>query len=386
MEEKNYTKNTTVQELLADDFFIESILLPTAETQAFWHHLIQNDGLSVEVFQEASAIVLANHIAPVEFDLVGRLDKIEDYHQAKTSYSFIKYAAAAVLLMSLSFFAYRYFTVEPFNHTSDFVSSRLADTSDILLLGDGGKSVISIEGNQATLDFSDSDSLKVNSKSWMALEDKNITMQQVVVPFGKRLSLILPDKSKLWVNAGTTVKFPSAFVGNKREIYVNGEVYGDITKDPSKPFFFKTKSFDVQVLGTSLNIYAYESDKNGRVTLVEGRVKVNNDGEDFFLAPNQSYALIQDQSKVESVSVQYYTSWKDGYYHFKNEKLISVLNNIERYYGTKVETEPAVNNMLCSGNLGLNDDAKSVLEGIAFTLGLELKYENKIYKLYQRPM
>ena len=90
-----------------------------------------------------------------------------------------------------------------------------------------------------------------------------------------RSSLTFSDGTKIWVNSGSKVIYPVSFEKKKREIYVEGEVYLDVTHDTSWPFVVRTQQVDVKVLGTSFNVSAYKDDSNMQVTLVEGKVEVN---------------------------------------------------------------------------------------------------------------
>lgn len=372
---KNYS-NYTVDQLLRDDYFIETTFIPTKNSNAFWTDQIEL-GLHQEVFYKAQSILLADTPSH-ELKKESLFANIKWTIRRKSMVRWTKYASAAILLLALTFFYFHYKQTQTFVETTTTIAQQLKDTSEIVLLSDNSNSTL-IEGKKATLDFSNDEKVIVNRNMKLDIDAQKVEMHQIIVPHGKQIYLILPDQTKLWVNAGTTVKFPSAFVENKREIYVNGEVYGDVTTDKKKPFVFKTKTFDVQVLGTSLNVNAYETSDRARVTLVEGKVKVKSGQGDLLLTPNQSFVQNNDASRKETVEVKYYTSWKDGYYHFKNEKLVNVLEDLARFYGKKIDCDPAVANKLCSGNLSLDQNLNDVLEGIAFTVKLKLKQQNNTY-------
>ncbi len=187
----------------------------------------------------------------------------------------------------------------------------------------------------------------------------------------------------MWVNAGSIVKFPSHFDKKQREVTVDGEVYADVVKNPKKPFVFHTKEFNVQVLGTSLNIHAYSDDPNQQVTLVEGKVKVKSSQGEHFLKPDESYFADGKTEEVREVDVTFFTSWKDGFYRFKDQQLKDVIQNLERYYGTDIECSPKIAKMTCSGYLDLKDDINMVLRGVAFSMDIKFKKEESSYKLYQ---
>jgi len=379
---RDYT-NFNVDQLLIDDYFIETTFMPSKMSDAFWTEQIANGLLDEKVYLEAKRILLGEDV-DFSLDKDTLFTEIKSSVRRKRIVQLTRYVSAAILLIALSFFYFQFSNKSAFTTTTNVIAQQMRDTSDIVLLSENGEKAITIEGSKATLDFSNDDSLLVNEKSLLGFKSDEVEMHQVVVPYGKQISLILPDQTKLWVNAGSTVKFPTAFVGKTREIYVNGEVYADVKSNKQKPFIFKTKTFDVQVLGTSLNLNAYESFSHSRVTLVEGKVKVSGQKGEFLLSPNQSYVQDASNARTENVGVKYYTSWKDGYYHFRDEKLSEVLDDLGRFYGKEITCETEVRHRLCSGNLSLEQDIQAVLDGIAFTLQLNVKKENNRYILYSK--
>ncbi len=101
--------------------------------------------------------------------------------------------------------------------------------------------------------------MTVNSEQLQeSVTDEEHSFNQLIVPNGKRSTLALEDGTKMWINAGSRVIYPNKFKKNKREIYVDGEVYMEVARDEERPFVVKTNMLDVQVLGTSFNVMAYK--------------------------------------------------------------------------------------------------------------------------------
>jgi len=382
MNVNNYNNHTTEADLLRDDFFIRSMLAPTEETERFWQQVLLVNNLSEEVFEGAKQKLLQpahsmnQHAKDALFSQI-----TESTHTRVRKISYYRYAAAAILLaLGISFALFRYQSNEV--PVKELAEKNQADTSGILLVTGAGETV-NIEGKEAVLDFSNANAVTVNKKKLDVAKISQAVQHEVRVPVGKRISLILSDGTKMWVNAGSIVKFPSHFDKKQREVTVDGEVYADVVKNPKKPFVFHTKEFNVQVLGTSLNIHAYSDDPNQQVTLVEGKVKVKSSQGEHFLKPDESYFADGKTEEVREVDVTFFTSWKDGFYRFKDQQLKDVIQNLERYYGTDIECSPKIAKMTCSGYLDLKDDINMVLRGVAFSMDIKFKKEESSYKLYQ---
>ncbi|WKK59064.1 FecR family protein [Sphingobacterium sp. BN32] len=382
MNVNNYNNHTTEADLLRDDFFIRSMLAPTEETERFWQQVLLVNNLSEEVFEGAKQKLLQpahsmnQHAKDALFSQI-----TESTHTRVRKISYYRYAAAAILLvLGISFALFRYQSNEV--PVKELAEKSQADTSGILLVTGDGETV-NIEGKEAVLDFSNANAVTVNKKKLEVARISQAVQHEVRVPVGKRISLILSDGTKMWVNAGSIVKFPSHFDKKQREVSVDGEVYADVVKNPKKPFVFHTKEFNVQVLGTSLNIHAYSDDPNQQVTLVEGKVKVKSSQGEHFLKPDESYFADGKTEEVREVDVTFFTSWKDGFYRFKDQQLKDVIQNLERYYGTDIECSPKIAKMTCSGYLDLKDDINMVLRGVAFSMDIKFKKEESSYKLYQ---
>lgn len=201
---------------------------------------------------------------------------------------------------------------------------------------------------------------------------------QLIVPYGKRSSLTLSDGSKIWVNAGTRVIYPVEFSKDKREISIDGEIYGgDFAHDPGRPFTIRARDMEVQILGTQINIQAYQDDNQQTVVLVTGAVSVKKKGGEKAqrLIPNQMITITEKDINVRTVNVLNYTSWKDGYYQFKNEKLQTVLDRLSKYYGVTIECDPKAAGLHCSGGLFYQDDILQILDGVC--LSAPVRYEMK---------
>lgn len=256
---------------------------------------------------------------------------------------------------------------------------------------------VSVLGEDASVVYDKGGSIKVNSEN-LAVDKpqkqtqsnkRNVKEQpvfnQLVVPTGKRSSLVLVDGTKVWVNSGSRVVYPVTFEKEKREIYVDGEVFLDVMPDKTCPFIVKTNKMNIRVLGTAFNVNAYENDKEQSVVLVSGKVNVQEKTKQLErnLAPNEMFITPEEGStSVRTVDVTNYVSWKDGLYRFNSEDLSVILNRLSRYYGVEIILKNSSLNVKCSGKLYLKDDFKTIMNNLSEMFSIKYEWiDNKCYIL-----
>ena len=135
-------------------------------------------------------------------------------------------------------------------------------------------------------------------------ELSNVTFIQYYVSNGKREQVTLPDRSKVWLNSGSLLIYPSAFIGNEREVYLAGEGYFSVTKDKECPFIVKTNSVSVSVLGTEFNINAYPNIDKVVTTLEEGsiRMSLNRFDSSYLLEPDDQIVYIPSTGHIVCIT------------------------------------------------------------------------------------
>lgn len=201
----------------------------------------------------------------------------------------------------------------------------------------------------------------------MATDAGEGEFNKLVVSYGKRARVTLCDGTKIWANAGTVLLYPTHFEDKKREIYVDGEIYIDVTPNPEKPFIIKTSDMGVKVLGTSFNVSAYREDVEKSVVLVTGKVEVTaSNGESVRILPNDRFRQSTDKYVVDKVNVEDYVSWKEGRLSFKNTELGGILKQLSRYYNVRIDYDKQ-QQITCSGKLNLDDTIEQILNTITET-------------------
>lgn len=153
----------------------------------------------------------------------------------------------------------------------------------------------------------------------------------------KVINMVLSDGSKVWLDVGSSLTYPVAFIGNERKVSVTGEAYFEVAHDASKPFFVSCGSMNIRVLGTHFNVNAFEDDGlDIKVTLLEGSVKVNNKNTNGLLKPGQQ-AVVNSKIKIlDDVDLDEVMGWKNGYFEFNNSSLQNVLSQVSRWYNVAI--------------------------------------------------
>ncbi|MGM0613462.1 MAG: FecR family protein [Bacteroidota bacterium] len=180
------------------------------------------------------------------------------------------------------------------------------------------------------------------------LESEDISYVEKSNPAGQRSHFILPDNSVVWLNAQSTIIYPESFEDlSQRKIELKGEAYFEVTHRASKPFVVETDIFDVEVLGTSFNVKAYEEDEEYTTTLTEGKVKLSDEKEKkkTFLNTGEMYVYNKKKQSTDvrkGIDTEKITSWKDGKLVFDDVAFSSVAKELERWYGTEIELTSSI--------------------------------------------
>ncbi|KAB7530336.1 DUF4974 domain-containing protein [Flagellimonas olearia] len=253
-----------------------------------------------------------------------------------------KYAAAIVVVVSTSLYALLFSTpqevLEP-QMDPNLVTLQLGNgevlnldpNSNVTLKSKKGNTVVSLVEGVLTQE---------NNTNGKMIEKDNILR----IPYGKRLSVTLQDGTVVMLNSGSTLSYPSSFSGkDKREVYLKGEAFFEVAKNPEQPFIVNTDKVYTQVYGTVFNVTAYAEDEVTEVVLVEGSVGVGDidvSRTQQLLKPSQKASKLLDMESgfiVEDVDVSSYVSWTKGILTFENEAMSSIIKKLERHYNIRIE-------------------------------------------------
>lgn len=197
-------------------------------------------------------------------------------------------------------------------------------------------------------------------------------------PLGMKSSIILPDGSKVTLNAGSTLSYPSAFTGQERKVDIKGEGYFEVTHDTGHPFIVKTNDIRVKVLGTKFNVKAYDDEDNIEVTLTEGSVSVGTEYTKSFLKiqPGQQVRFDKSQKDLvkRDVNLNNYTAWKDGKFYFNGVTFGHIARQLERKFNVHIMTDSEkLKNTVFTGDFVRGENLEQILRVI--TLDQRIKYQ-----------
>lgn len=207
-----------------------------------------------------------------------------------------------------------------------------------------------------------------------------MTWNEKSTQIGEKSILTFLDGTKITLNAGSKIKYPTDTDRNLREVYLEGEAYFEVAKDPSRPYLVHSQNITTTVLGTSFNVQAFPEENEIMVSLVEGNVKVSRTNENItedmvMLNPTQQliYSKKNDISIVESFDYQESVGWKDNVIKFNDEPLQKAFIKLERFYGVKFElTNKSKADLKITANFK-DDSFKTVAEVIKKLTGLKYK-------------
>lgn len=157
---------------------------------------------------------------------------------------------------------------------------------------------------------------------------------------GNQYQLVLPDGSRIWLNAASSIRFPVNFSNRERSVEITGEAYFEIAPDTRRPFLVRYKDMTVQVLGTHFNVNAYADEQAVVTTLLEGSVKVVRGGDHTLIAPGQQVQLCSKGMKVLSdINTEEVVAWKEDQFYFRRTDIRGIMRQLSRWYNIKVDYE-----------------------------------------------
>lgn len=200
----------------------------------------------------------------------------------------------------------------------------------------------------------------------------------ITVPRGGEYQLTLADGTGVWLNAESVLKYPVAFRGGNREVELRGEAYFEVVKSADHPFIVKTVEMEVEVLGTSFNVCAYEEEKV-QTTLVEGRVRVQAGEKKYMLKPGQQLSREQNGGiVVREVDVESYVAWKNRRFVFEDDRLEEVLRKLERWYNVAFFIQDnAVREVRFTGDLPKYEELNKVLNKLELLTYIHFEQRGK---------
>lgn len=226
----------------------------------------------------------------------------------------------------------------------------------------------------------------------LPVDEKQLTFNEVFVPRGNRSFIVLPDSSKVWISNNSVLKYPHQFSGGKRELFLSGEAYFEVTHDEKKPFIVNIGENRIKVLGTKFSVYAYPEDDIVNADLISGKIQMdihtggkNGNFQSYILNPghrleyNKKTIAIADSYIPDS----FYDYWLHGIYTFKNESLESLAQKVRRIYNIEIIFgDEYLKGKRYNGSFSINDNIFNFIEAIKQTSVEPVEYRLEGTKLF----
>ncbi|GHT12188.1 anti-sigma factor [Bacteroidia bacterium] len=381
--------------LLDNQNFIQWLLCPSDEADTYWHAIMETDATHKDAIIKVQELVKSVKVKEPSLSfgdkqmLWAKINRqTVQKNRFRVRYAVYAATAAAAVWLVLLFVPSLMRNAEvDYRSVLQATGQESAGNDVCLILPD--QKIVSLKDDNVELIY-DTDG-KVRNAAESALAQSNVAaatdadalqLNQLIVPYGKTSYVMLSDGSKIWVNSGSRLIYPSVFKPNKREIFVEGEIYIEVAKNERQPFVVKTDLMNVKVTGTSFNVQAYKDEPAQNIVLVSGAVTVANAAqkESVRLLPNQlySYNVSTSISQVDTVDIYDYICWKYGFLHFSKEELTTVLDRLQKYYNVEiVYNKGELEHIFVSGKLDLKDNMSETLNSVALAGDVNYNIEGR---------
>jgi ferric-dicitrate binding protein FerR (iron transport regulator) len=202
---------------------------------------------------------------------------------------------------------------------------------------------------------------------------------------GEKSQLLLPDGSRVWINAESRLSYPSNFMDGNREIKLEGEAYFEVAKSAGKTFIVRTHDYDIKVLGTKFNVTAYADFERTETSLIEGKIEIYKGDKVFPALPGQEITFANNHFLIKETNTSLSTKWKDDIFDFDKIPLKELIIRLERWYDVKIKIcNPELNNITYSGIFKNEETIWQVLN--TFQLTLPIRYSRVGFREFEIKM
>ena len=243
-----------------------------------------------------------------------------------------------------------------------------------LTLGDGTKITLDSAANGSLAQQGGTKVIKLNGQiayTGKTSDNEAPLFNTISTARGNQYMLILSDGTKVWLNAASSMRFPTAFKGNERKVEITGEAYFEIARNPAMPFKVIAGGGEIRVLGTQFNVNAYADESTVKTTLLEGAVAVQKENARLVLSPGQQAKFRpQPQSTnsektitlLKDIDTGHETAWKDGFFWFDNTDIHTLMRQVSRWYDVEVEFKGEISDDGFSGKVSRNVPLSKLLK------------------------
>ena len=268
----------------------------------------------------------------------------------------IAIAASVILVIGLgSYFAFQKDnTMSVVAVSKEIHDKKPGKTGAILTLSNGSKIVLDSVGNGLLANQNNTTVSKKNGGVvYTSATNAEVVYNTMTTPRARQYNLELSDGTKVWLNASSSITFPTSFAENERKVKITGEVYFEVAKDKTKPFRVLVNDMQINVLGTHFNVNAYHDEETVNTTLLEGSVLITEQSKKILLKPGQQ-ARKQKSGVISvnnNVNMDVVMGWKNGLFYFENASLEKVLRQLSRWYDVDVVFEKRVPSRAFEGEI-----------------------------------
>ncbi|WGQ10972.1 FecR domain-containing protein [Pedobacter gandavensis] len=204
-------------------------------------------------------------------------------------------------------------------------------------------------------------------------------MNTISIPRGGQYQVVLPDGTKVWLNAASSLSFPTDFSGLERRVQLKGEAYFEVAKNTKMPFKVEVKGMSVKVLGTHFNVMAYDDEQQINTTLLEGSVEVASSKKVQILKPGEQATLKKSDGTmdVNAVNTAEFLAWKNGSFMFTDENIETIMRKIARWYDVEVIYKGNLSDKVFAGSISKEEDISEVLKMLELTGTIHFKVEGR---------
>jgi transmembrane sensor len=284
--------------------------------------------------------------------------------QAKIRYWWAA-AAAILLLFSIGVYLWNRQPAEQVLVKQDVLPGTSKAT---LILADGSVVTLDSTGNQIL----QQGTAAIRKQGGQFIYDvqqptTGITYNTLNTPRGGQFRITLPDGTNVWLNAASSLRYPTAFIGKERAVEITGEAYFEVAKNASMPFRLKVAGqIDIEVLGTSFNVTAYKEEPSIKATLIEGAIRMRTKDQSLVLSPGQQAELTNTgQLRLLNDNKPTPTTAKDGFFTFTKADLPTVMRQLARWYDLEIIYEDGIPEAEFTGDIDKSLTLDQVLKGLA---------------------
>lgn len=254
----------------------------------------------------------------------------------------------------------------------------LADGSEIIL--DSAKNgIVTKQGNAAINKTKNGEVVYNATHAHNPSSNLPVVYNTVSTPRGGEYQVVLSDGTKAWLNAASSLKFPTAFQGKVRSVEITGEVYFEVARNKNMPFKVLSNGAEIEVLGTHFDVMAYGDEPELKTTLLEGSVKFRKNGSAVLLKPGQQ-AIATNNSKniiVQPANVKETMAWRNGFFIFQDENIQSIMRKVARWYDVDVQYQGNMEGKEFGGKISRYNNISDLLKTLELTRTIHFKVEGR---------